>query len=546
MKVPTPKDGRPLFHGVHRVVLGSLLVVAVGCSSNDSSSDTTTEKIEVLSDALSETSTTLSTEPGVENDIYAGQGSACSHIADKIYFNPWAWDVYDIKADAEIDFGKQIGGSSYGIDNYLRNSFNKYIKVFNEAENLTSDDTASSLFGSIARELQTYIDTHYPIPYPDFERSFYERINELVALTRETCVTDNPSSSSESDSGVVEDSLSVGGGGHACAVIDGGLQCWGNNRYGQVGEGSTDYQSKPVEVFATDSGVTAVDAGGQHTCAVIRGGVQCWGYNYHGQLGNGTTTDSERPVEVFAPDSGVTAISAGGASTCAVIRGGVQCWGKNDYGQLGNGTTTGSERPVEVLAPDSGVTAISVKAWHVCAVLSGGVMCWGYNYAGGLGDGTTDTRLSPVEVLPADSGVTAIDTGTQHTCAVVRGGLKCWGEEEDGDTDPEPIRRLWPEDVLPANSGVTGISTGSTGSCVVVKREVQCWGYNWDPLFGDGDFNEYWPRPKSINPPVSGVDAVGLGYRYGCAVALAPGTRIWCWDRSSSKGFSGVLLVFPQ
>ena len=122
-----------------------------------------------------------------EGGIYANQ--ACNYIAQKIYFDPWGWDIYDIKADAEIDFGKTIGGSSYGIDSYLRNSFNKYIKIYNTAFSMTSDGMVSGVFQSIAKTLQEYIDTHDPIPYPDFETIFDQKIIKLVSLSRQKCDT---------------------------------------------------------------------------------------------------------------------------------------------------------------------------------------------------------------------------------------------------------------------------------------------------------------------------------------------------------------------
>jgi hypothetical protein len=97
------------------------------------------------------------------------------------------------------------------------------------------------------------------------------------------------------------------GGTHACAIKSGALYCWGDNRDGQLGASSsqtcggfdTPCSNTPLSVTNMDSGVTAFAAGGSHTCAIKSGALYCWGENMYGQLGDGTTTDRSTPVQVL-------------------------------------------------------------------------------------------------------------------------------------------------------------------------------------------------------------------------------------------------------
>ena len=195
------------------------------------------------------------------------------------------------------------------------------------------------------------------------------------------------------------------------------------------------------------TGVQAIAAGGDSTCALMTsGGVRCWGNNSYGQLGDGTTTDHFTPPGNDAL-TGVQAITAGRGHTCALTAtGSVQCWGDDSMGQLGNGTTAvSSASPTHVLLQNlsdelTGVQAIAGGGNHTCALMtSGGVRCWGDNSAGQLGDGTTISRStpSPTDVL---TDVKAIATGYFHTCALMETGrVRCWGANEYGQLGSGPM-----------------------------------------------------------------------------------------------------------
>jgi alpha-tubulin suppressor-like RCC1 family protein len=346
-----------------------------------------------------------------------------------------------------------------------------------------------------------------------------------------------------------QSSIITAGSGHTCALLasTGGVQCWGNNYYGRLGDGTTTDRYVPTSVVGLSSGVAAIAAGAQHTCALLAstGGVQCWGNNWYGQLGDGTTTNQLVPTSVVGLSSGVAAIAVGVFHTCALLAstGGVQCWGNNQYGQLGDGTTTQQLVPISVVGLSSAVAAIAAGGLHTCAVLAskGGVQCWGYNTFGQLGDGTTTDQHVPTNVVGLSSVVAAIAAGEVHTCALLAstGGVQCWGwntygQLGDGTTTDQHV----PISVAGLSSGVAAIDAGDDHTCAVLASTggVQCWGWNGQGQLGDGTTTDRLV-PTSVVALSSGVAAIAAGAQHTCALlASAGGVQCWGYNAHGQLG----------
>jgi alpha-tubulin suppressor-like RCC1 family protein len=233
-------------------------------------------------------------------------------------------------------------------------------------------------------------------------------------------------------SGLSSGVAQVSTGTHStCAVIAGGAECWGGNGHGQLGDGSTTRHLLPTDVSGLTSGVASIATSSSHTCAVTDlGGARCWGNNLYGELGDGTTHTRLLPIDVSGLSTGVASLDLGAYHTCALTdAGGVKCWGLNSFGQLGGGTIHDKYRPVDVWGLTSGVVALSVGGNHACAITdAGALLCWGDNAFGDLGDGTRSQRSKPTPVVGMSSGVAAVSAGALSTCAIkVGGAVYCWG-----------------------------------------------------------------------------------------------------------------------
>jgi alpha-tubulin suppressor-like RCC1 family protein len=228
---------------------------------------------------------------------------------------------------------------------------------------------------------------------------------------------------------------------------DGLAYCWGDGPLGIDGR----YKSRaPVAVDTTGAlaGKTLVDitAGESHACAVDDAGkAYCWGEDNFGEVGNGGGGPTQVPEAV--KDGGVldgevlVEIEAGQFNTCALSDDGdVFCWG----GWLGDGSGTTSQKPVrtDLSQIPGGETPASLHvAWDTpCLITDAGhAYCWGSSYQGQTGTGkVTGSVLRPTPVV-RDGVLTGVELtdlvmpGNTSMCGLSTAGrIYCWGEDRYG------------------------------------------------------------------------------------------------------------------
>ncbi len=226
---------------------------------------------------------------------------------------------------------------------------------------------------------------------------------------------------------------------HSCALLKGGeVYCWGQNYNGQLGQGEAGYQTTfsmtPLQVRGLGDKVEQLSVGGNHACVLHDGGsVSCWGDNRHGQLGDGSDIERAAPQLVKGLLEPAILLAAGGRHTCAAMESGiVNCWGENKFGQIGDGSLVTRLEPSPVGGIARDIAGLALGQAHTCVLLgTGAVDCWGNNAIGQLGTGDYDSSATPRRVsLPK---AVRIEAGDHHTCVLLHGGtLDCWGQNYYG------------------------------------------------------------------------------------------------------------------
>jgi hypothetical protein len=348
------------------------------------------------------------------------------------------------------------------------------------------------------------------------------------------------------------------GRAHTCAVDKqgGGVRCWGDNRRGQLGDGTREPRLAPTLVKGLPAADQIAAEGFNHTCALTkRGEVYCWGGNDSGQLGTGDVEPRLSPTLVPALGE-VQQLAVAGATSCALTRsGGLWCWGD-----------LGESRSLVAMPLHADVTLAEIAlaaSQKLCARTRGGdVRCWGWDASRRR---QYEVRVESVREL------SQLTVDSAEGCALQRSGRAvCWSvdppAERAGDgpgadvvtrrsiavegliggqwlsLGPSPgtrcavleSGRVWCNAAAQPPSGLEGVVAvqyGSGRGCVVQIGDVlRCWGRSDYGQAGNGV--NLFEAAASV-PTVQGATSVSVGRDHACAL-LADGT-IWCWGDVSPE-----------
>lgn len=325
---------------------------------------------------------------------------------------------------------------------------------------------------------------------------------------------------------------------------DGAIYMWGENGYGQLGDGTTTYRTSPVRVLMGDysgtsyfgdgcNGVIQASPGHCHSLAILNdGSVYSWGHNDEGQLGINSITNQSAPKRVLkgaypgttyiGDDSTNMIVSVFGGLEYSVAvsqRGQVYAWGDNLYRQLGDSTTTDRLTPIRVLkgnypgtrylgddATNPILQVCGGQSFSMALAADGTVYTWGTNGGGQLGDNTTNARWVPVRVLKgAYSGTTYLgDDATNKVIQIAAADSTGYALTADGTV------YSW------GNNSSGQLGNGNTGTDRSVPVRVIKGAYTGITYLGDSTTNK-----------ITSIHSGG-----GHALAVSTRGRVYAWGRN--------------
>ncbi len=335
----------------------------------------------------------------------------------------------------------------------------------------------------------------------------------------------------------------------------GSVFTWGNNQYGQLGNGTLITSSYPIDITnnfnLSNDKIIEISSGGFYSMALSEEGhIFTWGSNNYGQLGDGTHRDFSSPIDITAKfdlkNDKIVEISAGKIHSMAVSeQGRVFTWGNNEYGELGNDATKESNLPIDITAnfnlKNDKIASISAGYSHSMALSEQGrIYVWGNNDDGQFGDGSTKGSYTPIDItlsinIKNDNVKEVIASRSNSMIITSSGVLYVVGTNQLGQcginasliiTNPQRVKIQ--EEII--------MSRGVSHNMALTKSgEVYTWGDNRYGQLGDGTQTNS-TIPKDITSSFNLINDKIIKVSTGevNSMALSEKGRIYIWGDNSN------------
>ena len=335
------------------------------------------------------------------------------------------------------------------------------------------------------------------------------------------------------------------GENHSLAIRqDGTLWSWGNDYYGQLGQGGgIQFGLYTPTRVGTDTDWRGVDAGATHSLALkTTGTLWGWGNNTNGQVGNGGVGSNPLLPTQIGTATTWNSISAGRFHSVAIrLDGTLWAWGSNYYGQLGDGTTAARATPQQAGTLTTWQSA-SAGIHHTAALRTDNTCwAWGGNAVNQLGT-AAGLQLTPVQIAPATTW-REVATGTSYTLAIrTDGTLWAWGYNANGELGlGHTTNQSTPQQVGTATTWASVSAAVSHAAAVRTDGTLWTWGFNGNGRLGLGHTtNQLAPVQVGSDTNWQSVSAAG-----GRTMATRTDGTLWAWG-NNGLGVLGVGRAYTN
>ncbi|HEU0032209.1 MAG TPA: hypothetical protein VFQ53_16355 [Kofleriaceae bacterium] len=377
-----------------------------------------------------------------------------------------------------------------------------------------------------------------------------------------------------------------------CFIAGNAVRCWGDNRYGQLGQGGPTMAIRPHEI-AGGHRWTTLSVGIEHGCGVdVDGRVQCWGSTLYGAVDGTIAGRADTPCNDFPCDPGSPLevrtgqdVAVGALHTCALDNGAIACWGDNAFQELGAPNLPSAP----ALIPGAYTDLFEMRGAAACARVGSETHCWGAVVDGVRGPSriTELDAISQISVggivasgyhgfgcyldatqqlfcfgdntlaqfgngplpQPSTCGNFTCDSGECESCPgdcqfsgcnICGNGLCDAGETSDAcpdDCGAAPMTKLgrsyqW------ISVGWDVLNLGTFACGVNLDGTVECWGRNEGGMLDDAVTPPATSPIGQVRYPVqigglAGCTQVAAGFDHACALC---GETIECWGQGYSLG----------
>ena len=333
-------------------------------------------------------------------------------------------------------------------------------------------------------------------------------------------------------------SVTIFGNTTAAITGDGNLYMWGDNASGQIGNGATKTQYKPVKVMSNVKEFKINEEYGHYNiCAAVtkKGDLYMWGDDIYGMLTYDCTEKSRLfPKKIM---SNVATVEIEFGVVAALTKSGdLYMWGletthtlKKEYDYDANGTFYNTRyKPAKVM---SNVVSVSLRDSEGVAAITkdGSLYMWGNNNEGQVGNGTFVDQNDPVKVL---SNVASVELAANNSAAITKNGdLYVWGYNYYGQVGNNTTTLLDENKPVKVLSNVKDVEIGYADGeyCAALTKagDLYTWGNYYHGNLGTGKNKDEYKPVKIIS------DIRSFKTNGGCVSAITTNEDLYVWGGNS-------------